>query len=218
MSGDLIRNVRGRTVDTQYSNGLALHSTPMNYDFEIGFLLLWLALFYHTNECWLMVETWLAASRMSSKSPSNCTYGFIDTNTKFLFYQPRKYKPICYLSKRYFDMYFAFFSSPTHWSYGLLFFLGIFSLLNWNLQAEAMHLIGEQNVLEWRHFSLPLKALEGSQAHPCRKVLLLFPLAHHSSVKGCGLCDWPKQVYIDPAHPTPESLVSCSLTLPEESP
>ena len=59
-------------VDTQYSTVCSLHSSPMNYDSEIGFLLLWLALFYHANECWLMVETWLAASQMGSKSPSNC--------------------------------------------------------------------------------------------------------------------------------------------------
>lgn len=64
-------------------HSLALHSTPMNYDSEIGFLLLWLALFYHANECWLMVETWLAASQMGGKSPGNCRHILIHSGTKF---------------------------------------------------------------------------------------------------------------------------------------
>lgn len=81
MSGSLIRSVRGRTVDTQYSAVWPVHNTPMNYDSEIGFLLLWLALFYHANECWLMAETWLAASQMGSKSPSSCKHSFVHTST-----------------------------------------------------------------------------------------------------------------------------------------
>lgn len=50
-------------IDTQCSG---LHSTAMTYDSEIGSLLLRLVLFYHADECGLMVETlvqppeWLA--------------------------------------------------------------------------------------------------------------------------------------------------------------
>lgn len=72
-------------------------------------------------------------------------------------------------------------------------------------------------MLECRHFSSAVKALEASQAHPCRKVLLLSPLSHHPSVNGWGLCDWPGQVSIDPACPTLTSLASCGPTPPEES-
>lgn len=68
--------------------GLALRSTPMNYDSEIGFLLLWLALFYYANEFWLMAETWLAPSEMGSKSPRNCRHSFPLTSSKFKFGQP----------------------------------------------------------------------------------------------------------------------------------
>lgn len=91
-------------------------------------------------------------------------------------------------------------------------------MLNCNLQAETVCLIGWQKYLECRHFSLPLKALEAGQACQRRKVQLLFPLAHRSSVNGCGPHDWPELVCIDPAHPTPESAASCRLTPPEESP
>lgn len=70
-------------------HSLASCSTPMSYGPEIGFLLLWLALFYHANECWLMVETWLATSQMSTKSLRNLKCILIHAGTKFLLSQPR---------------------------------------------------------------------------------------------------------------------------------
>lgn len=63
MSGGLIRSVRGRTVDTQYSTDWPRTVHPWIMILRLLFCCYGLALFYHANECWLMAETWLAPSQ-----------------------------------------------------------------------------------------------------------------------------------------------------------
>lgn len=67
-------------------------------------------------------------------------------------------------------------------------------------------------------FFITSRALKGSNGHLCRKALLIPPLAHQSNLNGCGLCDWPKVVFIDPTQPTPEGLALCSVILPKVRP
>lgn len=101
-------------------HGTLLHSTTMNYDSKIGFLLLRLALFYHINDCCLIVEAWLASSRMGSKSLQDSIQSF----------------HICTLS-----ILLVLFNE-TYWSSFWVF--PPRSLLSYNLPTELLHCVVKQ--------------------------------------------------------------------------
>lgn len=91
----------------------------------------------------------------------------------------------------------------------------MFSLWSCNPLAYAMCLIGCPNAVECKHFSLPLKSSRGQSS-----TSMYFGIAVHPthSLPQCMGSDWLKYICIDLACPTQESVASCSLTQPEESP
>lgn len=157
-------------------HGLLCHSTTMSYDSKIGCLLLQLALFYHINDCGLIVGTWSAASRQGSKSRHDYMQGFYISMLSILLFL--------------FNEIIATF----------LFFPTPFYLLSSNLPGRTVSLCDKtsQNAGFFSHY---LKGHLRGVTDICVGRHCWFLLAHHSSPNRCGLCDWPMFLLIQPAHP-----------------